>query len=181
MGKHYLYQHTRLDTWEVFYIGIWTKERKYYTRANNVNKRSDLWKKIYNKAWWRNVEILFESDDYEDIKSKEKELISKLGKKCNDSWWLANLTDWWDGNLWRIPSKERNEKISKALKGKQPAHWNPMAGKKHTEEAKEKMKATSAKKRAEWYINHNLLRWWSWRKHTPETKEKLRQIKLTKI
>lgn len=99
LGKHYLYQHIRLDTNEPFYIGIGTKynHKKDYTRAKaRGRQRNSIWRGIVSRVDYR-VEILFESDDYEPIKSKEIELISKYGQIIKSNGTLCNLTDGGDG------------------------------------------------------------------------------------
>lgn len=98
-GKHYLYQHIRLDTNEPFYIGIGTKynHRKDYTRAKAKGKqRNNLWRGITQRVDYI-VEILFESDDYEFIKTKEIELVKRYGQIIKNNGTLCNLTDGGDG------------------------------------------------------------------------------------
>jgi hypothetical protein len=99
LGKHYLYQHIRLDTNEPFYVGIGTKynHRKDYTRAKAKGKqRNSIWRGIVSRTDYL-VEILFESDNYESIKSKEIELISEYGQIIKSNGTLCNLTDGGDG------------------------------------------------------------------------------------
>lgn len=46
--KHYVYRHRRLDTNEIFYIGLGTKYPKEVTtfnRAHATKDRSNFWKK----------------------------------------------------------------------------------------------------------------------------------------
>jgi hypothetical protein len=104
LGKHYLYQHIRLDTNEPFYVGIGTKynHRKDYTRAKAKGKqRNSIWRGIVSRTDYR-VEILFESDDYEPIKLKEVELISEYGQIIKSNGTLCNLTDGGDGTKGHI-------------------------------------------------------------------------------
>jgi hypothetical protein len=99
LGKHYLYQHIRLDTNEPFYVGIGTKynHRKDYTRAKAKGKqRNSIWRGIVSRTDYR-IEILFESDEYEPIKLKEIELISQYGQIIKSNGTLCNLTDGGDG------------------------------------------------------------------------------------
>lgn len=44
MNNYYIYKHTRLDTNEIFYIGI--SKTKNYKRAFDKSKRSIFWKNI---------------------------------------------------------------------------------------------------------------------------------------
>ena len=101
-GKYYLYRHIRLDTNEVFYVGIGTKnitnyiKTKYY-RAFDLRNRNKFWKAITAKTEYE-VEIMLESDDYEFIKQKEIEFIALYGRRDLDKGTLVNLTDGGDGN-----------------------------------------------------------------------------------
>ena len=79
-GKYYLYRHIRLDKNEVFYIGIGTKhpsiKHKFetiYERAYVKSGRNRIWKRIVAKTDYE-IEILLESDDYEFIEQKEREV-----------------------------------------------------------------------------------------------------------
>lgn len=118
--KHYVYQHIRKDTQEVFYIGIGTKSTRNYTtfksmyyRANTLKGRNAIWKHIVKKTPYR-VEILFESDDYNKIKEKEKELISFFGKKTI-SGCLSNISDGGEGAPGVIKPKGEESQFSKAV------------------------------------------------------------------
>lgn len=78
--KYYLYRHIRLDTNKPFYIGIGTKGNNYntirseYKRAYQKWGRNQHWKRVVKKVDYV-IEILFESDEYNEIKQKEIELI----------------------------------------------------------------------------------------------------------
>lgn len=112
--KHYLYRHIRLDKNEPFYIGIGTKQprihnsiKSEYRRAYETNrKESYIWNKIVSKTSYE-IEILFESDDYEFIKQKEIEFISLYGRINNGTGILSNMTDGGDGFIGYVPSKEK--------------------------------------------------------------------------
>ena len=69
----YLYKHIRLDTNEVFYVGIGGKYRP------NQKNRNTIWKRIVAKTDYK-IEIILESNDYEFIKQKEIELIKSYGR-----------------------------------------------------------------------------------------------------
>lgn len=90
MHQYYLYQHIRLDTKEVFYIGIGKKVqhrikglKTEFERAFARAKRSNFWKNIANKTDIK-VEILLESNDLLYIKQKEIEFIKKHGRRAYD-------------------------------------------------------------------------------------------------
>jgi len=124
----YLYQHTRLDTNSVFYIGISRHNKKFkYKRAAQKDKRNSIWKNIVSKIDFK-YKILLESDDINIIKAKEIELIAHYGKIKYKTGCLANITDGGEGTFGYIPTKETRLKHSKFMKGK-----------KHSEETKRKM------------------------------------------
>lgn len=132
--QHYLYRHIRLDTNEVFYIGIGTKsERKYHTHVNeysrayikNTKGRTLFWHRVANKTNYE-VEIIFEHEDYEFIKEKEKEFIKLYGRRDLGLGTLVNLTDGGDGVLGSVKSEENRKNIS----ARQTGELNHMFGKK---------------------------------------------------
>jgi hypothetical protein len=133
-NKYYLYRHIRLDKNKPFYIGIGTKQNRphphmksEYRRAFETNrKESYIWNNITSKTQYE-VEILFESDDYEFIKEKEKEFIKLYGRIDLKTGTLANMTDGGDGIIGYTPSKEKIER-----------HKLFMIGKKQSEEQKQK-------------------------------------------
>lgn len=121
--KHYLYQHTRLDTNEIFYIGIGTKNKNdlksnfdsiLYRRAYTKSGRNNIWKNIINKTDYK-VEILLESNDYEYIKQKEIECIS-LYKRKSDGGTLSNLTIGGDGSVGYKMTDFQKKNLSNKLK-----------------------------------------------------------------
>jgi len=101
MFKYYVYRHIRLDKNIPFYIGLGTKQNSYaafeveYNRAFSL-ERSDFWKRITDKTNYK-VEIVFESNNYQEVKDKEIELIS-LYKKINDGGSLCNISIGGDGH-----------------------------------------------------------------------------------
>jgi len=111
----YLYRHIRLDKNIPFYIGIGI-DSNYY-RANSKKSRNDHWNKIVNKTEYE-VEILFEHEDYNFIKEKEKEFIFLYGRKDTNNGMLVNKTDGGDGCLGLIHSDEAKLKMSIPNKGK---------------------------------------------------------------
>jgi len=88
----YVYTHTRLDNNQVFYVGaakvsppqrIRGERTKYERAYAKVKSRTEEWKEIIYKTSYR-VDIVFESMNIEEIKTKELELISKHGRKGYD-------------------------------------------------------------------------------------------------
>lgn len=113
IGKHYLYRHVRLDTNEVFYVGIGTKSKNKsindYHRSLTKANRNNYWKHIIEKTEY-DVEIILESNDYNFIKQKEIEFIALYGRKDLIKGTLVNLTDGGDGNLGYKATKESIKK-----------------------------------------------------------------------
>lgn len=102
-ANYYLYWHRRLDTDEVFYVGIGTKKNanflKFhceYSRAYSLSGRSEDWFDIADEVGYI-VEVLFESNDYGFIKKQETNLILLYGRKNNSTGVLVNLTDGGEG------------------------------------------------------------------------------------
>src|SRR5690606_22799746 len=110
----YVYRHRKLDSGEVFYIGIGTFEshipsnsHNYYRRANNTKQRSSFWKKVYRKHG-RYIEILKENISYEEAKELEILLIQEYGRRDLGTGCLVNLTDGGDGSINKTPLKGKD-------------------------------------------------------------------------
>lgn len=112
--KAYVYTHTRLDTNEIFYVGIGTQDN--YIRASRTANRSVFWKNITKKTGWK-IDIVFDNLTWEDACEKEKQLISFYGRKDIGTGILVNHTNGGDGSNGRIFSKEIRKKMSKTRKG----------------------------------------------------------------
>jgi hypothetical protein len=115
-GKYYLYRYIRKDTNQPFYIGIGSKsnkEEKYiyreYKRAYTKTNRSKYFTNIINNVDFV-VEIMFETNDINLIKEKEKEFIKLYGRIDLNEGTLVNLTDGGDGNF--NMSNENRERLS---------------------------------------------------------------------
>lgn len=87
MDAYYVYQHRRLDTNEVFYVGMAYKNpnrktwafRTQHERAFIKSERTQHWKKVVAHTDYA-VEIVFTSNDVELTKNKERELIKLYGR-----------------------------------------------------------------------------------------------------
>jgi len=90
--KYYLYQHRRLDTNVIFYIGKGTKKSKgnIYHRAYTKDSRNNYWLNIVNKTPYK-VEILEEFEIEKECLLKETELIIKYGYSWNNTGILCNI------------------------------------------------------------------------------------------
>lgn len=121
-NRFYVYRHIRLDKNEPFYVGIGTKPAKYkaysneYRRAFCTRDRSSYWKRIANKHGYK-VEIIFESNNYDEIISKEIEFIALYGREDIGTGILVNHTDGGEGrkNQSEEARKEQGQKLRKKL------------------------------------------------------------------
>lgn len=123
MREHYIYRHIRLDKNVPFYIGIGTNPENCscpslsFRRAYNFNARSVAWKNIFSRTAVE-VEIIYTSSSYDEIKYKETEFIKLYGQIIRGQGTLINLTDGGDGTLGRVHSEESKKKTSASLKGR---------------------------------------------------------------
>lgn len=139
---YYLYRHIRLDKNEPFYIGQGTVEKdETYLRAYDFKRRTDFWKRIYNKTEIR-VEIIYFCDSEEAINKKEVEFIKLYGRRDLKTGSLVNLTDGGQGRTNIIITEETRKIISnnsKRLwktsssirKTLENLKWNPERNKKY--------------------------------------------------
>jgi hypothetical protein len=128
MGNCYVYQHVRLDTNEVFYIGIGSGRN--YERANRISRRSNWWNKIVAKAG-RRVEIIVDNISWDEACQKEQELILKYGRRDLGKGTLVNMTNGGDGVTGIVMTEEHKRKIGQANKGGKG--WT---GRTHSEETR---------------------------------------------
>ena len=93
-----VYRHRRLDTNEVFYIGIEldTEFKKASGNRSKVKHRSKFWKNIVNKTDY-SIEIVQNNIDNESAKELEIFLIQQYGRRDLGKGGLVNLTDGGDG------------------------------------------------------------------------------------
>jgi len=110
----YVYRHIRLDTNQVFYIGIGSSPD--YKRAKSKLDRNDFWKRIVNKTDYK-VEILFDDLTKEDAIKKEIEFISLYGRSNLGKGTLCNLTNGGEGTSTLILSDASRAKMSMSQKG----------------------------------------------------------------
>lgn len=109
----YVYSHTRLDTNEIFYIGIGKDIKRAYSKRH----RSTFWHNIINKTPYK-VEILFSNLAWEDACVKETELIVFYGRRDLGTGILVNQTNGGEGAIGLIVSYKTKQKISLSHKGK---------------------------------------------------------------
>lgn len=133
----YLYQHVRLDTNEVFYVGVGglSKQDPIYRRARSKWRTNRIWKSITSKTDYK-VEIVLDDISPERALEEEAILIKLYGRIDLQSGSLANLTNGGEKNPgWKAPI-EFSLNQSKRVKGK----GNPMYGKTHTQETRDKIR-----------------------------------------
>ena len=123
---YYVYEHIRLDTNQVFYVGKGKNKRCYSNKNRNKH-----WHNITEKHGY-SVNIIVENVDEELSFLIEKELISKY-KKLNQS--LVNYTDGGEGFSGAKHTQETRDKMSLLKLGKPT--WNK--GVAFSEETKNKM------------------------------------------
>lgn len=124
-----VYQHIRLDTNEIFYIGIGKSQK----RAFSINNRNKHWHNIVNKTNYK-IEILHNNISCWKLACNiEIHLIQIYGRKDLELGTLVNMTDGGDGilnskhNLGKKHSEETKLKMS--IKAKQ----RPPFSKEHME------------------------------------------------
>lgn len=125
----YLYRHIRLDTNEVFYVGISLDNRKNkFIRAYNSHKRSKFWRNIVSKTDFE-VEIMQCNLPKTILFNKEREFIKLYGRKDLGSGTLVNMTDGGEGTCGhKIYHRKMNE-----------AQRLSMIGRKFSQETKDKI------------------------------------------
>lgn len=169
-NRHFIYKHTRLDTNEVFYIGVGTRPlnpqslsfNELHRRAFLKATRNPFWMNITTKTNYK-VEIVEYFNTYEEAEKKEIELIKFYGRRDLGLGTLVNLTDGGKGQKnvhLRKHSEETKKKMSQSAKGKPKS-----------KEHKEKLRQAKLK---------NPTKFWAGRKFSEEHKAKLRHPKTKK-
>ncbi|MFA5040009.1 MAG: NUMOD3 domain-containing DNA-binding protein [Bdellovibrionales bacterium] len=111
-GEFYVYEHIRINTSEVFYVGKGKGRRAFISSKYHRNLH---WQRIVNKDGGFNVRFVAMHLDEELAFLLEKERISQLktiGFK------LCNMTDGGDGISGLVFSENHRKKIGKAHSGK---------------------------------------------------------------
>ena len=107
-----LYRHVRLDTNEVFYIGIGCGKR-----PNEKTNRNKWWYNITYKTEYR-VDILFDDLSWVEACKKEIEFITLYGRRDLGLGTLVNMTDGGDGTFGYKHTNETKVTMSNNRKGK---------------------------------------------------------------
>jgi hypothetical protein len=128
--NYYIYKHIRLDSNEVFYVGIGKKpktskiykHKTEYSRAYERTKRHKFWKNITNKVSYR-VEIICEANTKKEIEELEKYYIAIYGRRCCDpKGTLVNFQE--GGNLNTGPKNKNIKVIQETLEGAELKIWD---------------------------------------------------------
>lgn len=136
LNNYCVYRHIRLDTNEVFYIGVGNLKRPY-----SLKSRNKYWNNITNITNYE-IQILTKNLFREEACELEIILINYYGRKCNDTGKLCNVSkggDTWDKTHMsdiqkekisithknKIITKESKLKMSKAKEGMYLLDNNP--------------------------------------------------------
>ena len=103
----YVYEHIRLDTNTVFYVGKGTGRRCFEARRRNQH-----WKRVVSKAGGFDVRIVVDKIDEELAFLAEQELIAKLKLQGLT---LTNITDGGEGTSGYQHTDEARIKFSKTM------------------------------------------------------------------
>ena len=103
----YVYEHIRLDTRAVFYVGKGKGRRCFETRRRNPH-----WQRIVAKAGGFDVRVVVNQLDEELAFLAEQELISKLKRQGFE---LANLTDGGEGASGYVHTDEAKRLLSASM------------------------------------------------------------------
>ena len=135
----YVYKHVRLDTQEIFYIGIGSDNKGKYERAYEKSGRNIHWHNIAVKAGYE-IKIIIDNLTWQEACDKEIELIKFYGRKDLKEGCLVNMTDGGEGANGAIPwnkGKQMNDESKIKMSQNNCRKGNP--GYKHTQESKDKM------------------------------------------
>ena len=146
----YVYRHIRLDTNQVFYIGIGSDDKGKFQRAYTKQSRNTHWNNIVKTTSYE-VEIMLDDLTWEEACTKEIEFIKLYGRRNINEGTLVNLTDGGStGTIGMIHSKETRNAMSNTKKGKPSGikqsketiekRIGSLRGKPRSEEVKQKIK-----------------------------------------
>lgn len=140
MEECIVYQHRRLDTNEIFYIGIGKSEKRAYSKSN----RNEIWYRIVNKHGY-SIEIIYKNITWENASKIERQLVKQYGRINLNNGTLCNMTDGGDGILNYQHTNETKELLRKLKTGRKLTQKHIQilkesnTGRKHTHEELYKM------------------------------------------
>jgi hypothetical protein len=145
-----VYRHRRLDTNEVFYVGISKNYKRPYDDGRFRNK---IWNRIVKKTDY-SIEIISQNISYEDALELEIFLISLYGKINNKTGTLSNITNGGEGTLGLTPWNKGTKGLVKPNKGNFKKGHTLGLGRKLTDEQKQRIsESTKGRKLTEEHIN----------------------------
>lgn len=142
-NKAYVYRHRRLDTNEIFYVGIGSDGE--YKRAYNKVNRSKWWKSILSNTEYQ-VEIIVKNISIKEAKELEVFLISLYGRKDRGLGNLCNMSDGGEGAFGTTRSDLVRKKYQKSKLGSKNPMFNksgilsPRFGKPTSVETRDKIR-----------------------------------------
>lgn len=158
-----VYRHRRLDTFEVFQIGIGKTEKRAYSKKN----RNKWWKNIILKTEY-SVEIIIEDVSWKEAQEVEVLLISEYGRRDLGLGNLVNLTNGGEGTQGIIVSDKTKQNMSISA-----------TGRKHSNEAKEKNRIASSNVSEETKLKRYLKN--KGLKRTPEQCKRISESKMNTL
>jgi hypothetical protein len=109
-----VYQHRRVGTNDVFYIGIGMTEK----RAASHGVRNKMWHNVVQKAGGFEYDIIHHSLSWKEACAEERNLIAEYGRRDLNTGILVNMTNGGDGLSGYKPTEESNKKRSQSLLGR---------------------------------------------------------------
>ena len=144
---HYVYRHLRLDTGEIFYIGVGTKPEEYntwrseYGRAiqRTITSRNSDWMDVY-KSTQIKTEIVLDNLTLTEAFNSEKFFIALYGRADLGKGLLVNWTNGGGGPSGRVWTDEDRRLASELAKQRPPR------SKESIEQARQSMLETVARR-----------------------------------
>ncbi len=137
MNKFYIYEHIRLDTNTVFYVGKGKGDR-----SHSKSNRNQYWHNVVNKHGY-SVNIIQEKLTEQEAFDLEIELIAHYGRLGINTGILINMTDGGEGISGMIHSSKTRNKMSKSQKGR---GFSEESKKKMSESQKDKKRSIEHRK-----------------------------------
>ena len=165
-----VYQHKRLDTNDIFYIGIELdsdKKKAIGKRSRRKEGRNQIWKRIIHKTDYE-IKLLFTDVSNKEAIEIEKYLIKYYGRINLKTGTLSNMTDGGEGCVGQVFTQEHRNKISNFRKGKLLSDETKL---KISIATKGKIESTETLLKKSNRMKGNTI--WLGKKHTEETRLKM--------